>query len=174
METDILLKALTVACARDLLSLFGSPGAEVPDVGSLELPASSTRLDSLLHLRSPAGTEYLHLVEWHGYRDPLFLRRALYYWAWLTLSQDLPARLTLVYLKSGDDTGSTFRHVVDGEEFLSVPFRCVRLWEQDVAEALASGQTGLIVLSPLMAGATPALVEEAAALVLNGEPERAR
>jgi|GEM_PF-456122 len=174
METDIPLKALTVACARDLLSLFGSPGAEVIGVESLELPATSARVDSLLRLRSAGGTEYLHLVEWQGYRDPSFLRRALYYWAWLTLHQDLPVRLTLIYLKPGDDTGSTFRHVVDGEEFLSVPFRCVRLWQHDAAAALASGLIGLIVLSPLMAGATPAVVEEAATLVLRTEPDVAR
>jgi len=174
METDIPLKALTVACARDLLSLFGSPGAEVIGVESLELPATPARVDSLLRLRSAGGTEYLHLVEWQGYRDPSFLRRALYYWAWLTLHQDLPVRLTLIYLKPGDDTGSTFRHVVDGEEFLSVPFRCVRLWQQDAAAALASGLIGLIVLSPLMAGATPAVVEEAATLVLRAEPDVAR
>ena len=165
METDIPLKALTAACARDLLSLFGSPGAEVIGVESPELPATSTRVDSLLRLRSLGGIEYLHLVEWQGYRDPSFLRRALYYWAWLTLYQELPVRLTLVYLKPGDYTGSTFRHVVDGEEFLSVPFRCVRLWEQDAAAALAS---------PLMTGATPAMIEEAATLVLRAEPERAR
>ena len=63
---------------------------------------------------------------------------------------------------------------MDGEEFLSVPFRCVRLWQQDAAAALASGLTGLIVLSPLMAGATPAVVEEAATLLLHAEPDVAR
>jgi len=30
------------------------------------------RVDSLLRLRSPGGTEYLHLVGWQGYRDPSF------------------------------------------------------------------------------------------------------
>lgn len=41
----------------------------------------------------------------------------------------------------------------------------VRLWEQDVAAALASGNPGLVALSLLMHGATVALVEEAVRLI---------
>lgn len=52
---------------------------------------------------------------------------------------------------------------------------CVRLWEQDAASAVASGRLGLLVLSPLMGGATPALVEEAGRAVLaQTEPSRQR
>lgn len=50
----------------------------------------------MLHLRSPLGTEYLHLVEWQGYRDPRFLQRVLYYWIWLILNRTLPVLVTIV------------------------------------------------------------------------------
>ena len=50
----------------------------------------------MLHLRSPLGTEYLHLVEWQGYHDPRFLQRVLYYWIWLILNRTLPVLVTIV------------------------------------------------------------------------------
>lgn len=81
MQTDIPLKVLTSTCPEDLLALLGSPDATVLEVVSLELPASAGRLDNVLYLRSAAGTEYRHLVEWQGYRDPLFLPRSLGYLA---------------------------------------------------------------------------------------------
>ena len=171
METDIPLKDLTLACASDLLALLGSPGATLIEAYSLELPASASRLDTVLHLRSPLGTEYLHLVEWQGYRDPRFLQRVLYYWIWLILNRTLPVLVTIVYLKPGDDTGDTFRLVLDGREYFSVPFHRVRLWQEDAAAAIASGRPGLAVLSALMAGSDAAAVEEAAGVVLRAEPD---
>ena len=174
METDIPLKDLTLACASDLLALLGSPGATLIEAYSLELPASASRLDTVLHLRSPLGTEYLHLVEWQGYRDPRFLQRVLYYWIWLILNRTLPVLVTIVYLKPGDDTGDTFRLVLDGREYFSVPFHRVRLWQEDAATAIASGRPGLAVLSALMAGSNAAAVEEAAGVVLRAEPDPAK
>jgi len=170
VETDIPLKELTLTCAADLPDLLGSPGATVVDVGSLELPASAMRLDNLLWLRIAAGTLYRHLIEWQGYCDPRLLARTLYY----RLQQDDPVAVTVVYLKPGDDTGDTLRQTLDGHDILVVPFRYVRLWEQDAAAAVASGRPGLAVLSPLMSGADRGLVEQAAAVVLTEEPDRVR
>ena len=50
-----------------------------------------------------------------------------------------------------------------------MPWRmpCVRLWEQDATAALASGNLGLTVLSPLMRNATEALVEQAITTVMS-------
>jgi len=54
-------------------------------------------------------------------------------------------------------------------------FHSVHLWEADAAAALAGGQPGLAVLSPLMAGATAEMVEQAAAIVVGAaEPEPRR
>ena len=79
-----------------------------------------------------------------------------------------------MYLKPGDDTGDTFRLVLDGREYFSVPFHRVRLWQEDAATAIASGRPGLAVLSALMAGSNAAAVEEAAGLVLRAEPDPAK
>ena len=68
MQTDLPLKILTAACAPDLLPLLGAEGAPVLGVESLELPTTATALDTVLKLRSAQGTEYLHLLEWQGYR----------------------------------------------------------------------------------------------------------
>jgi predicted transposase YdaD len=174
METDIPLKALTAACAPDLLPLLGSPDATVLGVETLELPAMATRLDNVLRLRSPGGADYLHLVEWQGYRDPRFLARALYYRAWLGLDRQLPIMVTLIYLQPTDDTGDTLRHTVDGRDVFMVPFHCVRLWEQDAATALASGRPGLAALTPFMRGADHAVVEQAAALILHATSDAVR
>ena len=176
MQTDVPLKVLTSTCPEDLLALIGSPDATVLEVVSLELPASVGRLDNVLYLRSAAGTEYRHLVEWQGYRDPLFLPRSLGYLSWLAVHQpDFPLAVTLVYLRREDDAGSTLRQVLDGRVLWEVELPCVRLWEQDATAAVASGRLGLLVLSPLMGGATAALVEEAGRAVLaQTEPSRQR
>ncbi len=168
MQTDIPLKALTKACAPDLLPLLGAPDAQVVAVETLELPAAASALDTVLRLRNPTGIEYLHLVEWQGYRDPNFLFRVLGYLAWLGQNRaERPIAITLVYLHSSDDVGATLIQMVEGRIDWTITFRCVRLWEQDAVEAVASGRPGLAVLSPLMRGATSALIEQAAALVLE-------
>lgn len=74
--------------------------------------------------------------------------------------------MTLVYLRREDDVGDTLRQILDGQVLWEVALPCVRLWEQDAAAAVASGRLGLLVLSPLVGGATAALVEEAGRAVL--------
>jgi hypothetical protein len=69
MKTDIPLRTLTKDRPSDLRGLLGTPDATVVDVLSAELPMVSTAVDNLVRMRSPAGTLYLHLVEWQGYRD---------------------------------------------------------------------------------------------------------
>jgi hypothetical protein len=76
----------------------------------------------------------------------------------------------LIYLHPEDDSGDVLRQALDGRELWAIPFRCVRLWELDAAQAVASGRPGLAVLSPLMGGATRELVERAVDLVL-AQPE---
>lgn len=66
MQTDIPLKRLTALRANDLLPLLASAEATVIAVETLELPASATRLDNVLRLRSVGGQEYLHVIEWQG------------------------------------------------------------------------------------------------------------
>jgi hypothetical protein len=83
MQTDIPLKRLTLLRAADLLPIFGLSQGELIAVETLELPASATRLDNVLRVRSPAGQEYLHSSEWQGYRDPALLWRLTSSIAWL-------------------------------------------------------------------------------------------
>ncbi|MGH2409085.1 MAG: hypothetical protein ACRDGS_01835 [Chloroflexota bacterium] len=168
MRTDIPLKTLTTLRARDLLPLFGVLDATVVDVETLELPSSSTSLDTVLRLRDAGGMEYLHLVEWQGYHDPLFLWRAMGYLGWLGVHrQERPIGATLVYLHPTDDVGDRLAEEVAGPESWGAYFRVVRLWEHDAEAAVASGRTGLAVLSPLMRGASARLVEQAADVVLG-------
>ena len=178
MQTDIPLKRLTAICAADLLPLLGAAGMELVRVGVLELPQTAAVLDTVLWLRDGRGRVHLHLVEWQGYRDPLFLWRLMGYLSWVGLHHPArPITITPIYLRPGDDAGSSLRQGLEGElESWGITFICVRLWEQDAAAAVASGALGLAVLSPLMGGATGALVERAAALVLGqgaAEPRRA-
>jgi len=171
MQTDIPLKRLTLLRAADLLPLLGAPNAQVLAVETLELPASATRLDNVLRLRSPQGQEYLHVVEWQGYHDPAVLWRFAGYLAWL--GQRTPDRTiagTLVYLTPGNDVGDTLHQIVDGQPMLEWRVPCIRLWEQDAPGALQSGSLGLTVLSPLMRNATEPLVEQAIALVTKQAP----
>lgn len=175
METDIPLRTLTESCADDLLSLLGTPDDDVLGVESLELPAFATRLDNLLRVRDRLGRVYLHLIEWQGYRDKLFLWRVLGYLAWLGMHvAEEPILVTLIYLKPGDDVGNEIRQGLEGLLSWAVSFRCVRLWEEDAEAAARSGRVGLAVLSPLMRGATPPIVEEAARVVLEAvdDPQR--
>ncbi|MGH2345346.1 MAG: hypothetical protein ACRDG4_08980, partial [Chloroflexota bacterium] len=174
VQTDIPLKELTVACAPDLLPLLGSEDATILGVESLELPAMATRLDTLLRLISPRGTPYLHLVEWQGYRDPGLLKRITHYRSWLVMHQPLPVAATVVYLKREDDMGAVLQQTVDGKDVYVASVSTVRLWNLHADEAVASGRTGLAVLSPLMRGADRALVEEAAAVILRNERNSAQ
>jgi hypothetical protein len=175
METDIPLRTLTEACAADLLPLLGVPQAEVLEVLSLEMPASSRRLDNLLLLRDQEGKPWLHLVEWQGYPDSQFLWRVLSYLGWLGLNRtERPIAVTLVYLTPAGDMGDALHQEVAGFRYWGVTFHHVRLWEEDAVAAVQSGQVGLAVLSPLMRNATAALVEEAGKLVLAAEPDQRR
>ena len=79
MQTDPILKRLTALCAQDFLPWLGHPSAIVVKVESPEIPATDRRLDNLLVLQEPDGTQTLHLVEWQGYPDPELLWRVLEY-----------------------------------------------------------------------------------------------
>src|SRR5258708_5752041 len=143
MRTDIPLRTLTRTRPADLLSLLGTPHATVLGVESLELPSVSTALDTLLRLRSARGTDYLHLVEWQGYRDPLLLWRVLGYLSDVGQQYRGPTIVvTVIYLQPGDDVGGTLRQVLDDQEAWSVTFRVVRLWQEDAQAAVASGLPG--------------------------------
>jgi len=168
LETDIPLKTLTNLRSHDLLPLLGIEAATVLAVETIELPMMATSLDTVFRLRDAAGQEYLHLVEWQGYRDIRFLWRVLGYLGWLGIHRsERPIDVTLVYLRPGDDTGAYLSQSVAGREAWGVGFRVVRLWEQDAHVALTRENVGLAVLSPLMAGADAPLVEQAATLILK-------
>jgi predicted transposase YdaD len=167
MQTDLPLKRLTRLCAADLLPWLGAPDATVVGVATLELPARTTSLDTVLRLRDPDGHEYLHLVEWQGYTDPTFLWRTLGYLAWLGEHRaERPILVTLVYLKPGDDVGQLLEQAPGQAGGWAVRFACLRLWQQDAAAAVASGLPGLLALSPLLGGATAALIEQAAQTII--------
>ncbi|NJN66653.1 MAG: hypothetical protein HC884_08000 [Chloroflexaceae bacterium] len=168
MQTDISLKRLTALCGADLLPLFGVPFDRLLRVETLEQPASARRLDNVLHVRSPDGQTYLHVVEWQGYPDLVVLWRLMGYLAWL--GQKFPTLTvvgTVVYLSPACDRGATLSQVIDGQEVQRWSFSCVRLWEHEAAQALATGRVGLAVLSLLMRHATEATVEQAVDVVLR-------
>jgi len=77
---------------------------------------------------------------------------------------------TIVYLKPADDAGDTLTMAVDGQVQHHWSLRCVRLWEQDAAAAVATGNLALATLSPLMHGADVTLVEQAARTLLTTAP----
>jgi hypothetical protein len=112
-------------------------------------------------LRSVGGGEYLHLIEWQGYADPLFLWRTLGYLAWLGQNRtERPIRVTLIYLTPTDDVGTRLDQASSEIGGWQIAFSCVRLWQHDATAAVASGQPGLLTLAPLMRGATPKMVEQ--------------
>jgi hypothetical protein len=167
MKTDLPLKRLTRLRPTDLLPLLGETDAEVLAVETLELPASKTSLDCVLRLQREGSEPYLHLIEWQGWNDPVFLWRTLTYLGWLGQNQkERPILVTLIYLKPEDDVGASLTQgIADSEWFVRLP--CVRLWEYDATMALASGRPGLVTLAPLMRGATSELVAEAAQTLLR-------
>jgi hypothetical protein len=171
VQTDIPLKRLTTLRAEDLLSLLGSTDTTVVAVETLELPASATRLDNVLRLRSAGGQEYLHVVEWQGYDDPVVLWRVAGYLAWI--GQRYSERTvvgTIIYLSPAADAGDSIRQTVDGQALLDWSIPVVRLWELDAQAAAERGGVGLAVLSPLMRGATAELVEQVIIQVLDQAP----
>lgn len=171
MQTDIPLKRLTTLRASDLLPLLNIPDATVVAVETLELPASATRLDNVLRLRSAGGQEYLHVVEWQGYPDPVVLWRLTGYLAWLGQRyREVAAIGTIIYLNPSADAGDTLRQTVDGRDLLAWQLPAVRLWELDALAAAEQGSVGLAVLSPLMRGATAELVEQVVVQVLEQAP----
>jgi hypothetical protein len=171
VQTDIPLKRLTTLRAPDLLPLLNIPDATVVAVETLELPASATRLDNVLRLRSAGGQEYLHVIEWQGYPDPAVLWRLTGYLAWLGQRyRDVTVIGTVIYLNPSADAGDTLRQTVDGRNLLVWQLPVVRLWELDAVAAAEQGSVGLAVLSPLMRGATADLVEQVVVQVLEQAP----
>ena len=168
MKTDIPLKVLTMQHGKDLLPLFGMPDAELLRVETLELPATRTRLDNVLHIRSPKGQEYLLVVEWQGYADKAILWRLTSYLAWLALRYpDKTVLGTVVYLAPAYDMGDTLRQWIDDQLVYHCQLASVKLWQQDAQAALASGNLGLCALSPLMAGASEQVVLQALDTILR-------
>lgn len=171
MQTDIPLKRLTTLRASDLLPLLNIPDATLVAVETLELPASATRLDNILRLRSAGGQEYIHVIEWQGYDDPVVLWRLAGYLAWLGQRyRDRAIVGTVIYLNPTADVGDTLRETVDGHDLLNWQLPVVRLWELDARAAAEQGSVGLAVLSPLMHGATAELVEQVVVQVLDRAP----
>ncbi len=171
MHTDMPLKVLTTLRDADLLPFLGVPADRVVEVVVRELPTTKRALDTLFRIRSPQGQEYLHLLEWQGYPDPAVLWRVLSYLGLVGQSEPHTTIIgTIVYLKPGDDTGDTLTMAVDGQVQHEWSVRCIRLWEQDAAAALATGNLALVTLSPLMHGADAILVEQAAPTLLATAP----
>jgi hypothetical protein len=153
---------------KDLLPLFGMPDAELLRVETLELPATRTRLDNVLHIRSPKGQEYLLVVEWQGYADKAILWRLTSYLAWLALRYpDKTVLGTVVYLAPAYDMGDTLRQWIDDQLVYHCQLASVQLWKQDAQAALASGNLGLCALSPLMEGASEQVVLQALDTILR-------
>jgi hypothetical protein len=69
VKTDIPLTRLMALRGADLLPLLGLPAAMLLRVERRALPASATRLDPVVRVRSPQGQDYLHIVAWQGYPD---------------------------------------------------------------------------------------------------------
>ena len=139
MKTDIPLKRLTQLCPTDLLPLFGAAGATVLRVESLELPTSKSSLDCVLHLLAPDGRPYLHVIEWQGWNDPVFLWRSMRYLGWLGQNRpERPILITVIYLKPDDDVGDTLVQQLPGQPDWILRLPCVRLWEQDAQQAAVS------------------------------------
>lgn len=175
MKTDHTLKRLTELCPEDLLALLGAPESEVLRVETLQLPATSTSLDNLISLRGPDGRVSLHLIEWQGYTDPVFLWRVLHYASWLGQRRsERPILVTVIYLKPGDDVGDTLAQAPELPGGWMVQLNCVRLWELEAAAAVASGRRGWLALAPLLKGATPELVQQAAQTLLADVPSPAQ
>ncbi len=171
MKTDIPLKLLTALRGADLLPLLGLPAASLVRVETRELPAGATRLDTLLRARSPQGQDYLHLVEWQGYYDPVVLWRPAGYMAWF--GQQEPGTTvvgTVVYLAPEYDVGDMLTQTIDGQVVQAWPIRRMQLWTQDAQAALAANSLGPAVLSPLMRNADASLVEAAARMVVAQAP----
>ncbi len=172
MKTDISLKRLMSFYGNDLLPLLGMPYDTLLQVETKELPAGAKRLDNLLHVRSPGGQVYLHLLEWQGYYDRAVIWRVLDYLAWI--GREYPGFAvvaTIIYLRPEYDVGHTLPQVIDGQTVQEWKIGRVRLWEHDAHEALASGHLGLALLSPLMKGADRALAEHVVEMALRQTPQ---
>ena len=175
MKTDMPLKVLMMQHGEDLLPLFGLPYAELIQVETIELPTTQTRLDNVLHIRTPKGQEYLLVVEWQGYPDKSILWRLTSYLAWL--AQRYPDKTVIgsvVYLTQASDMGDTLLQWIDGQIVYHCHFSCVQLWKLDAQAALASSSPGLCALSPLMAGVSEELILQALNTILTRVTEPAR
>ncbi len=171
MKSDIPLKRLTALRGADFLPLLGFPDATLVEVVSRELPSSATRLDTLLRLRSVHGQQFLHLLEWQHYPDPLILWRTVGYLAWIGQHEpDTSVLGTIAYLHPAADMGDSLIQRIDGQIVRNWHIGSIRLWEQDAQVALATTNIGLAVLSPLMQNASPSLIEAAAQIVLTHAP----
>lgn len=171
MQTDASLKHLTILRAADLLPLFGLPYAELLAVETIQLPATTTGLDNVLRVRSPGGQEYILVIEWQGYRDIAMLWRLAHYLSWLgRQNPTLTIVGTVIYLAPEYDVGDAITQTIDGQTIYTWQMQCIRLWEHDARSAVASGNLGLTVLSPLMHHADSNLVEQAVSTLLQQAP----
>jgi hypothetical protein len=167
MQTDLLLRRLAALRVADLLPLLGAEGATIVRVEAPELASRAVRLDLVLHLRSPQGDEYLHLVEWQGYHKADLLWRTMRFLAELHEHRPrLPIRCTIIYLSRGDDVGAMIG-VDAAQGGWSFQVQPVRLWDLDARIFATDAAPGLAVLTPIMRGADADLVMQVARRVVS-------
>jgi hypothetical protein len=92
------------------------PAATLLRVESRELPASATRLDTVLRIRSPQGQDYLHIVAWQGDPDRTVRWRLAGYRVWFGQQEpDTPVVGTVIYLRPDADMGDRITQTIDGQ-----------------------------------------------------------
>lgn len=128
LKTDNPLKWLTNNRPSDILAFLGIIGATILRVETPEIQFGGRRLDNVLHLRSPNGQEYYHILEWQNYNDPLILWRLILYMALLAMQYPNVTIIgTVIYVSPKYDKGDILELRIDGQAVHSWNLSCIRL-----------------------------------------------
>jgi len=171
VKTDLPLKKLFELRPQDLLEITGDQGATVRSVGERELKELRRHVDCVVELER-RGEVYLRHLEFQGQDDPNMPRRCFEYNTLLHLESRLPVVTTVLYVTPpGPSSEPVYRSQLGAQVLIHYRFECVKLWELDASEAVASGKPGIQALAPLMAGADLRLLETACRKIERSAPE---
>ncbi len=171
MKTDLPLKKLFELRPEDLLEITGDQGATVRSVGDRELKELRRQVDCVVELER-RGEVYLRHLEFQDRDDPNMPRRCFEYNTLLHLESRLPVVTTVLYVTPpGPSSKPVYRSQLGEQVLIHYRFECVKLWELDAGEAVASGKPGIQALAPLMSGVDLRLLGTACRTIERSAPE---
>ena len=179
-QYDLSLRPIARDRPEDFVQFVVGPDARLVELIDPNLPASERVADFLAVVEHPTHGQLLLHLEFQTIFEPGIAFRMLEYRVRTAVRHPaLSDRIysVVMYLSDERYPGPGYNRLEEtvlGEAQLRFSFHEIRLWELPAETMLADGPLGLLPLLPLMAGATPAMLQTAVERITAVPDEQTR